>query len=114
MTYTERNIEVAKILGLEVTKGFSYRSLFNRAAVCSLSHELKFHSDWKWLMEAVISLENQGCSVLIGSDYCQINYISNDAMHSYFENTRAENKINAVFEAIFAFSQFYKTISTNG
>ena len=65
--------------------------------------ELKFHSDWNWLMEVVEKIESLGYRIEIVKHICRI-YLSNKETIIISENTP---KIEAVYNACVEFIKWY-------
>ena len=66
-------------------------------------NQLKFHSDWNWLMEAVEKIESLGYRIEIVKHICRI-YLSNKETIIISENTP---KIEAVYIACVEFIKSY-------
>ena len=65
--------------------------------------ELKFHSDWNWLMEVVEKIESLGYRIEIAKHICRI-YLSNKETIIISENTP---KIEAAYNACVEFIKWY-------
>ena len=65
--------------------------------------ELKFHSDWNWLMEVVEKIESLGYRIEIVKHICRI-YLSNKETIIISENTP---KIESVYLACVEFIKWY-------
>lgn len=74
-------------------------------------HELKFHSDWNWIMEVVEAIDKiQHTQVDILGKYCRISSKGID-----FKGSSKEDKKEAVVQAINQFLIWYKNnILNNG
>ena len=66
-------------------------------------NQLKFHSDWNWLMEVVEKIESLGYRIEIVKHICRI-YLSNKETIIISENTP---KIEAVYIACVEFIKWY-------
>lgn len=127
MTNEEKNIEIGKMLGFEiegtyVTNWKKYDTLLK-----SFEDTLKFDSDANWQFEAIDFIENirlgssqlytvtiirRSCSIR-SEEYAidQDRKKNKDAYkHFYANSSFAVAKKEAIFEALFEFSQYYKTI----
>jgi len=110
----EKNIAIAEMMGLEVTKNLSYQNPFNPKTMCFLVTELAFDSDWNWLMRAVEWIENLPSEsggrfvVAICSNSCTIEdtRFDGNGLELYHATEYAETKIMAAFEAVCQFALF--------
>lgn len=73
--------------------------------------DLKFHTDWNWLMEAVEKIESLGYDVFINTTVCRIT----DCGQTDFEIEEFTNnsKIEAVYNACVEFIKWYNEQKTN-
>ena len=101
----EKNKIIAEFLNL--TSQVIFEQVF---AVCEngktnfyKKDELKFHSDWNWLMEVVEKIESLGYRIEIVKHICRI-YLSNKETIIISENTP---KIEAVYNAVVEFIKWY-------
>ena len=70
-------------------------------------NELKFHSDWNWLMEAAEKIESLGYWVeILGGmhNVCSIGLTNNIESFIYLDS---ESKIEAVYNAVVEFIKWY-------
>lgn len=66
------------------------------------TEELKFHSDWSWIMGVVEAIENLGYATVISHDYCVSNYGSDLCEIDYKSNAleREEYKDEPIVEEL--------------
>ena len=102
---TEKNKIIAEFLNL--TSQVIFEQVFavseNGKTNFYKKDELKFHSDWNWLMEVVEKIESLGYRIEIVKHICRI-YLSNKETIIISENTP---KIEAVHNACVEFIQWY-------
>jgi hypothetical protein len=112
MTTTDKNRIIAEFMGLETGKQLGYdrwhQDWFDNKGVINgqRNTNLLFDSDWGWIMEVVIKIENlnENINVLFFPQGCSIDYnIPNGFSYSIDCNT----KIESVYEAVFQFIQWY-------
>lgn len=100
MKTEETNKLIAEFLGWETLSNWGYLNINNGE-----SHEienLKFHSDWNWLMEVVEKIESLGYLVEIRENVCFIKTSEQD----YFSELE-ETKLQAVYRACVKFIKWY-------
>ena len=68
--------------------------------------ELKFHSDWNWLMEVVEKIESKGFDVHINTCVCRISDVGEDRFED-IETFNSNNKIQAVYSGVVEFIKWY-------
>jgi hypothetical protein len=69
-------------------------------------HEMKFNTDWNWLMEVVEKIESLGYDVFINTCVCKVS----DVGQNMFEDIECfvnNNKIQATYNACVEFIQWY-------
>ena len=102
---TEKNKIIAEFLNL--TSQVIFEQVFavseNGKTNFYKKDELKFHSDWNWLMEVVEKIESLGYRIEIVKHICRI-YLSNKETIIISENTP---KIEAVYNACVEFIKWY-------
>ena len=102
---TEKNKIIAEFLNL--TSQVIFEQVFavseNGKTNFYKKDELKFHSDWNWLMEVVEKIESLGYRIEIVKHICRI-YLSNKETIIISENTP---KIEAVYIACVEFIKWY-------
>ena len=78
-----------------------------------IEDELKFHTDWNWLMQVVEKIEAIGGSVCIGNGNCvMIVFYLTDVYGESYSKTRemiGETKIQATYNACVSFVKWYNT-----
>jgi hypothetical protein len=110
----ERNVQIALMLGWIPYEGLNprWRNSFetngNSEIFNKVVETLKFHSDWKWLMEAVDFIEDLSiiASVHIERQTCYIWKSSEDSNFESIEIT-AQSKQEATFIAVSDFAKLY-------
>lgn len=65
-------------------------------------NELKFHSDWNWLMEVVEKIESKGFDVHINTCVCRITDVGEDRFED-IETFNSNSKLQAVYQAVLEF-----------
>jgi len=102
----------AKNIGTKMFHGVIYHNVIQAER---FEKELKFHSDWNWIMEVVDAIEKQGGAVCIGnSNVVMIIFYLTDAMGDSYSKTRqliGETKKEAVVQAINQFLIWYNEIN---
>jgi hypothetical protein len=68
--------------------------------------DLKFHSDWNWLMEVVEKIESSGIDVHINTCVCRIVDVGEDRFED-IECFVNDNKKQAVYNACIEFIKWY-------
>lgn len=81
---------------------YIYQEVLNGYNEVFRVQDLKFHSDWNWLMEVVEKIESLGYSFTIIGNLCIISRPS-------FKSIRSEDetKFKAVYQAILDFIKWY-------
>ena len=103
MKTIENNKIIAEFMNLNLYKSFWYKSnIATEKQICK-ENNLKFHSDWNWLMEVVEKIESLGYRIEIVKHICRI-YLSNKETIIISENTP---KIEAVYNACVEFIKWY-------
>ena len=107
MKTIENNKLIAEFLGetkqpFEFSQ-FGYINSLGEWKDTFFDNQLKFHSDWNWLMEVVEKIESLGYRVEIAKHICRI-YLSNKETIIISENTP---KIEAVYIACVEFIKWY-------
>lgn len=102
MNTTENNKIIAEFLGY-VLRG---KNTFEYNNKLYLIEELKFHSDWNWLIEVVEKIESLGFNVSIEFSTCIITY-SDDDFKEIIGISDNYSKIQAVYNACVAFIKWY-------
>lgn len=100
----ESNKLMAKFLGWEYHNSQDLAKIpkwiNNGKKICTNHEQLKFHSDWNWLMQVVEKIESLRISVSIYNKQCEIG-------DSFFEkihiNICHQTKIQAVYSACLQF-----------
>lgn len=67
--------------------------------------DLKFYSDWNWIMRMVDSIETKGYDVFLNGLYCRIT--DSGLTNFEIESDRVKNKKQAVIQAIYEFLKYY-------
>lgn len=128
MTVQEKNIEIAKMLGwkyvssIDVKDKIYHQSIkagwysrlpkalhykINGLLYKGRSHnDLKFHSDANWQFEAIEYIENLGYIFDIGKNCANI--FQDKYPNKEIVNSNKNNRKEAIFEALFQFSQYIK------
>ena len=103
----ENNKIIAEFMNLNLYKSFWYKSnIATEKKICK-ENNLKFHSDWNWLMEVVEKIESlEHWTETLGGlqNICLIGSI-NSSCESF--KAVAETKIEAVYNACLEFIQWY-------
>ena len=116
MTTTEKNKLIAEFMGFENASNFVGGSLemrkktkikFGTQQYESYKYDdLKYHSSWVWLMPVVEKIENENpISFIISCGNCEVYNCEKAETMFFFEGV----KIQAVFEAVINFIQWYNT-----
>lgn len=66
--------------------------------------ELKYHTDWNWLMEVVEKIESLNFIVYIETNYCQLYNATN---HEELIKSIYSTKIESVYKACVEFVKWY-------
>jgi len=87
---------------------FNHQSKKTKALECFTTSiykviDLKFHSDWNWLVEVVEKIESLRYNIMIGNVICIIE--RNNGLDSIM--IREETKIEAVYNACVEFIKWY-------
>lgn len=72
-------------------------------------NELKFHSDWNWLMEVVEKIESLGYDVFVNTCVCRITDVGQDILED-IEAFVHKNKRKAVYNACIEFIKWYNQL----
>jgi len=105
---TENNKLIAEFLGFQSTTlgWFDNEEHLINVEKDNTFDDLKFHSDWNWLMEVVEKIENYNeyTNVFFAPEGCEINcYIENGFSFS----NDCDTKIEAVYNACIEFIKWY-------
>ena len=124
-TILEKNISIAGMLGYSnpiidkdfyFVEKFNYKEDFVIPKLLELNFEKRFYSDANWQFEAILAVEKLGYIVESHEDSCLIQ--SNDGDYSescncmlgcsYDEVGQGKNRKEAIFEALYQFSVYFK------
>jgi len=121
MTTQEKNIEIAKMLGAVREEWYpSNKDTGSTGIYFAMPQKqyfpngerycgdtfLKFDTDANWQFEAIDWVEKQGYPVTVCQEYCQID--TNFQPYNEIIGYEGKNKKEAIFEALFQFSQYLK------
>lgn len=124
METTEGNKLIAEFMGYERVirpsslKGINSLELYIKDNENYVQGEISYHSSWDWLMPVVNKIESLNYEVHIYHSCCDINApddIQNDAYVipiASFCNPEANSKINATWQSVVTFIQWYNSQST--
>ena len=111
MNTTENNKIIAEFMGWKIKNYSTPISDIVTPYGQLTENQLKFHSDWNWLMEVVEKIESLGGAVCIGNGNCvMIIFYLTDVMGESYSKTReliGETKIQAVYNACVEFIKWY-------
>ena len=109
MNTTKNNKSIADFMDYEkqtwsYNSSVGYYTPFKKSSL--LADKLKFHSNWKWLMEVVEKIEKLGFQVIISNNRCAIK--DNGLINIDFNRTYCElTKMKAVYNACIGFIEWY-------
>ena len=69
--------------------------------------DLKYHSDWNWLMEVVGKIENLGFEFFIVESRCKIAHNTDNSIETIIDFEIVGSKIEAVYMAVIEFIKLY-------
>lgn len=70
-------------------------------------NDLKYHSDWNWLMEVVSRIENFGFEFFIVESRCKISNNTDKSIETIIDFEIVGTKIEAVYQAVVEFIKWY-------
>lgn len=112
--YTENNKIIAEFMGFDFSRFANdgiiepQEDIFFTDSKTFTLEELKFHSDWNWLMEVVEKIEeieNIRFNVETSQDTCRIYDCEN--FEDIVNIEYADTKIQAVYQAVVAFINWH-------
>lgn len=109
MNTTENNKLIAEFIGTDVTVDMYFLETSKKYVN---KNDLKFHSDWNWLMEVVEKVESltdinsNGCFMVLESIGFNAKFIFDDGTR-ILKDSKGETKIEAVYNACVEFIKFY-------
>jgi len=106
MNTLENNKLIAEFLGATFKENEFYfpAIVFKTGKNYFENHELKFHSDWNWLMEVVEKIESLDYSFqILKNGWVVINDDDNEEVLESF----GESKLNAVYGGCVEFIKYY-------
>jgi hypothetical protein len=108
----ENNKLIAEFMGLRYAEDSVYIDTLKEMRANGIyfeqgymTSELKYDSDWNWLMSVVEKIESLGNDVLITSNYIQIAY--NDGEDFIVIELEGNIKIFAVYNSVIKFITWY-------
>lgn len=109
METAENNALIAKFMGAkEVKEGKNYYGFLVLDKKPYSIDELKYDSDWNWLMAVIEKIEEKCVFVLIGRMFCEITYTNPLNTNVHFEKKLVSGvRINAVYATCVEFIQWY-------
>jgi len=106
----ERNEQIALMLGWKNLNDKSFPEYIDTVGNFYPLKELKFHSDWNWLMESCKFIEEQKIAVYIQSNHCIIQSIGtkeNNFTPITYRDVYGTDKKEAVFISVSDFAKLY-------
>ena len=92
----------AEFLGWKLEDGYYNRDMHHDYSFVK-EDELKFHSDWNWIMEVVEKI-HYFKTLIISNNHCEVHFMIEDNMRI---NVHARTTKEAVVEAIWRFLNWY-------
>ena len=84
---------------------YEIKENYNDGITYCKPYDLKFNSDWNWLMLAIDKIEKMNVGVHICKDHCIIHKIATDDSN-YFHRETNNNKMQAVFDSVIRFIEW--------
>lgn len=117
---TENNKIIAEFMGAKTLTVDEFKAIlkdnrdngFIHTPNAEIDEDLKYHSDWNWLMEVVEKIESLGYDVFINTCVCRITDVGQDVLED-IETFNYENKIQAVYNACVEFIKWYNEQKIN-
>ena len=106
MSITDRNKLLAEFMGMTChhnDKSVLIFSTENGNDILSVD-DLKYHTDWNWLMQVVEKIESLGNDVFINTNYIQITF---DNGEQFIKAEEVNVKIQATYNACVEFIKYY-------
>lgn len=110
MNTTENNALIAKFMGgkFQHNEFFFPTMVYKEGKNFFKDYELKYHSDWNWLMAVIEKIEEKCAFVLIGRMFCEITYTNPLNTNVHFEKKLVSGvRINATYNACVEFIKWY-------
>lgn len=101
---TENNKIIADFMGYKIESNEVFPLLYLIHADWFAVEELKFHSDWNWLMEVVENIESNGFNFEIKKNWARISRKGENIILRWEED---RSKIEAVYNACIEFIKWY-------
>ena len=108
MSTTENNRLIAEFLGFQQTNigWYDAEEVLLRTEIDNTFDDLKFHTDWNWLMQVVEKIESFGHDVFINTCLCRITDVGLDIFED-IECFVNDNKRQATYNACVEFVKWY-------
>jgi hypothetical protein len=109
MNTLENNKLIAEFLGATFKENEFYfpAIVFKTGKNYFENHELKFHSDWNWLMEVVEKIENLGYNFQITSKDATVLQNHGAIYQSLIYKVDGLNKMQATYQTVVEFIKWY-------
>lgn len=79
--------------------------------MCYGVDELKYHTDWNWLMEVVERIENFGFEFFIVESRCKIAHNTDHSIETIIDFEIIGTKLQATYKAVVEFIKWYNNES---
>jgi hypothetical protein len=108
MTTTDNNKLLAEFMGFQQTNigWYDAEEVLLRAEIDNTFDNLKFHTDWNWLMQVVEKIEDLGNDVSITTNYIQIAF---DEGEQFIVAEDTKIKIDTLYNACVEFVKWYNS-----
>ena len=109
MNTTENTKLIAEFMGWTLDDKYlnSYRKFNSNTFKYSLLSDLKYHSDWNWLMDVVGKIENFGFEFFIVESRCKIAHNTDNSIETIIGFEITGRKIEATYNACVEFIKWY-------
>lgn len=95
---------IAEFLGWDINSPSTFPTYLHQEEETQGHWELKFNTDWNWIMEAVDKIERDyKISVLISWQHCVIESVNSD----FRIEKDSDTKIKATYKAVIEFIKWY-------
>ena len=111
MNTTENNKIIAEFMGWKMNSPSTFPIQLHQEEETQGNWKLLFHSDWNWLMEVILKInqfDNQRFSVLISSMDCKINdNLKNKIVSDSFGRFNPDELKESIYKAVVEFIKWY-------
>lgn len=110
---TDNNKLIAEFMGNHIKESKNYYEFFAINSKPYSVEELKFHSDWNWLMEVVEKIENLGFEFFIVESRCKIAHNTDKSIEILIGFELVSKKIESVYYNCVEFIKWYNQQKIN-